>query len=103
MPTEMYNPAHPGRVLRAYLEGMNVTHVAKHIGVSRVTLSKVLNCRGGISAEMSLRLSAALGTHPSFWFEMQTDYDFAQARRKKIPKIPLFSKAHRGLGSNGTE
>jgi len=93
MPTEMYNPAHPGRVLRAYLEGMNITHFAKHIGVSRVTLSKVLNCRGGISAEMSIRLSAALGTHPSLWFEMQTDYDFAQARRKKIPKISLFSKA----------
>jgi antitoxin HigA-1 len=93
MHTEMCNPAHPGRVLRAYLEGMNVTHVAKHIGVSRVTLSKGLNRRGGTSAEMSLRLSAALGTHPSFWFEMQTDYDFAQARRKKIPKIPLPSKA----------
>ena len=93
MPTETYSPAHPGRVLRAYLKGMNVTHLAKHIGVSRVTLSKVLNCRGGISAEMSLRLFAAPGTHPSFWFEMQSDYDFARARRKKIPKIPLFSKA----------
>jgi addiction module HigA family antidote len=58
-----------------------------------VTLSKILNCRGGISAEMSLRLSSALGTHPSFWFEMQSNYDFAQAKRKKLPKIQLFSKA----------
>lgn len=93
MPTEMHNPPHPGHVLRSYMEGMNLTHLARHIGVSRVTLSKVLNCRGGISAEMSLRLSAALGTHPSFWFDMQTNYDFAQAKRKKLPKIPLFKKA----------
>lgn len=84
---DMKNPAHPGRVLRAYLEGMNITHVARHIGVSRVTLSKVLNCRAGISAEMSIRLSAALGTHPSLWFDMQANYDFAQAKRKKLLKI----------------
>ena len=87
MPTEMLNPAHPGRILRGWLSGMNITHVARHIGVSRVSLSKILNCRGGISAEMSLRLSAALGTSPSFWFDMQTNYEFAQARRKKLPKI----------------
>jgi len=87
MPTEMYNPAHPGRVLREYLKDMNVTHVAKHIGVSRVMLSKILNSRAGITAEMSLRLSAALGTNPSFWWDMQTNYEFAKARRKKLPKI----------------
>lgn len=85
--TEMHNPAHPGRILKGWLEGQNVTHVAQHLGVSRNTLSKVLNCRAGISPEISLRFSAALGTHPSFWYEMQTDYDFAQAKRKKLPKI----------------
>ncbi len=88
MPTEMRNPAHPGKVLQEYLEGMNITHVAKHLHVSRVTLSRILNGRAGISAEMSLRLSAALGTHPSFWFDMQSSYEFAQAKRKKIPHIP---------------
>ena len=88
MPTEMHNPAHPGQVLQEYLEGMNITHVAKHLHVSRVTLSKILNCRAGISAEMSLRLSAALGTHPGFWFDMQSSYDFAQAKRKGIPHFP---------------
>jgi addiction module HigA family antidote len=93
MPTEMHNPAHPGQVLQEYLEGMNITHVARHLHVSRVTLSKILNCRAGISAEMSLRLSAALGTHPSFWFDMQSSYEFAQAKRKKIPKIVPFSIA----------
>jgi addiction module HigA family antidote len=55
--------------------------------LARVLLSKILNCRDGISAEMSLRLSAALGTSPSFWFDMQTNYDFARAKRKKLPKI----------------
>jgi plasmid maintenance system antidote protein VapI len=42
---------------------------------------------------MSLRLSAALGTHPSFWFDMQSSYEFAQAKRKKIPKIAPLDKA----------
>lgn len=93
MPTEMYDPSHPGPVLRAYLEGVNLTHFAKHIGVSRVTLSRVLNRRGGVTAEMSMRLSAALETHPSHWYEIQTDYDFAQAKKKKLPKIQPFSKA----------
>lgn len=87
MPSEMYNPAHPGLVLRDYLEGHNITQVARHIGVSRVTLSKILNCRTGITADMSLRLSAALGTNPSFWFDMQSNYDMGQARKKKRPRI----------------
>ncbi|HTX76432.1 MAG TPA: HigA family addiction module antitoxin [Terracidiphilus sp.] len=87
MTSEMYNPAHPGLVLRDYLEGHNITQVAKHIGVSRVTLSKILNCRAGITAEMSLRLSAALGTNPSFWLDMQSSYDMFQARKRKRPRI----------------
>lgn len=87
MPTAMHNPAHPGRVLREYLHGQNITQVAKHLRVSRIMLSKILNCRAGISAEMSLRLAAALGTNPSFWWDMQANYDFARARRAKLPKI----------------
>jgi antitoxin HigA-1 len=93
MPTEMYNPAHPGRVVQDYLEGMNITHVTKHLHVSRVTLSRILNCRAGLSAEMPLRLPAALGTHPSLWFDMQSSYEFARAMRKKIPHIPPFGLA----------
>jgi len=42
---------------------------------------------------MSLRLSAALGTHPSFWHDMQSSYEFAQAKRKKLPNIAPFNKA----------
>jgi addiction module HigA family antidote len=55
MATEMYNPAHPGRVLQEYLKGMNITRVANHLHVSRVTLSSILNGRAGIPAEMPLR------------------------------------------------
>ena len=87
MPSEMHNPAHSGLVLRDYLEGHNITHVAMHIGVSRVTLSKILNCRTGITADMSLRLSAALGTNPSFWLDLQSNYDMWQARSRKRPRI----------------
>jgi addiction module HigA family antidote len=94
MATEMYNPAHPGAVLREFLEGRSIGDVAAHIGVSRVMLSRILNQRAGVTAEMSLRLSAALGTSPSLWFDMQKNWEFAQARRKKLPKIaPLGTAA----------
>ena len=83
----MYNPAHPGEVLREFLEGRSIGDVASHIGISRVTLSKILNQRSSVTAEMSLRLSAALGTSPSLWFDMQKNWEFAQARRRKLPKI----------------
>ena len=66
MPTEMESMAHPGRVLCAFLEGMNGTNVAKHLGVSRVTLSAVPNCRSGFLAEMSTGRSAVRGPHPGF-------------------------------------
>jgi addiction module HigA family antidote len=53
----------------------------------------VLNGKAGISADMSLRLSAALGTHAAIWYELQTDYDMWQASQKKMPKIEPFNRA----------
>ena len=88
----MHNPAHPGRVLRDYLEGRSVTGVAKHLGVSRVSVSRVLNEQAGITPEMSLKLSEALGTSPDFWFKMQTQYEFWQASQKKRKKIAPLGK-----------
>ncbi len=64
--TQMFNPPHPGKVLREYLGDMDVTTAARRLRVSRTTLSRILNGAAGISADMSLRLSDALGTHPSF-------------------------------------
>ena len=83
--SRMHNPAHPGEVLRDWLpEQMTVTEAAKELLVSRVTLSKVLNGKAGITAAMALRLSAWLGTSPDMWLEMQTQWDLWQA--KKLPK-----------------
>lgn len=86
----MYNPPHPGKVLRDALGEMDVTSAAKRLHVSRTTLSRILNGAAGISADMSLRLSAALGTHGSMWYEMQMSYDMWQASKKKRPKIEKF-------------
>jgi addiction module HigA family antidote len=63
----MHNPPHPGRVLREYLGDIECAEAARRLRVTRTTLSRVINGRTGISAEMSLRLSAALGTHAAFW------------------------------------
>lgn len=83
----MHNPAHPGEVLKEALEGRSVTDVAQHIGVTRVALSRVLNGKAGVSAEMSIKLAQALGTSPDLWFKMQCQYDFWQAMQKKRKKI----------------
>lgn len=66
---EMYNPAHPGRVLREWLGDMQVSEAAERLRVSRVSLSRILNGKAGISADMSLRLSDALETSPMLWIE----------------------------------
>ena len=87
----MHNPPHPGAVIREYLGELPVTAAAEHLGVSRVTLSRVLNGATGISADMALRLSEALGTSPDLWMGMQAQYDLwqaARARRRKVAKLP---------------
>jgi len=89
----MHNPPHPGKVLREFLGDIDVTTAAKHLQVSRAALSRVLNGSAGISADMSLRLSAALGTHAAIWYELQTDFDMWQASKKKRPKIAPFRRA----------
>jgi addiction module HigA family antidote len=95
----MHNPPHPGKVLREYLAGMEVSVAAARLRVSRTTLSRVLNGRSGISADMSLRLSEALGTHPAFWSGLQLDHDLWQASRKRRPKIAPFGRG--GVGEAG--
>jgi antitoxin HigA-1 len=86
--SRMHNPAHPGEVLREYLpETLGVTESAKRLGVTRQTLSAVLNGRAGVSAEMALRLEAALGTSAEMWVEMQAGYDLWLARQQRLPKV----------------
>lgn len=93
MATEMFNPPHPGLVLREYLDGMAVTTAARKLHVSRATLSGILNGNKGISPEMSLRLSLALGTHESFWHDMQSNHDLWKAKQKQLPPIERFNVA----------
>lgn len=90
----MHNPPHPGELLREWLpEGMTVTQAAEALGLSRVMLSKILNGRAGVTADMALRLAKWLGTSPDLWIGMQGQYDLWQASKKARPKIrPLFGK-----------
>lgn len=86
--SRMHNPAHPGEVLRDWLpEEMTVTQAAKELQISRVTLSKLLNGRTGLTAAMALRLSAWLGTTPDVWLGIQTQWDLWQAEQQPQPNI----------------
>ncbi len=80
----MYNPPHPGEILREYIEETNktITEVAQGIGINRKNLSLILNGHAGISAEMAIRLGAAFGTTPEFWINLQKQYDLWQAQQK---------------------
>lgn len=83
----MFNPPHPGEVLRDYLGSVSVTDAAKHLRVTRAALSRILNSSAGISAEMALRLSDAFGTSPELWTGMQAQYDLWQASKKRRRKV----------------
>lgn len=83
----IYNPAHPGKILAHYLQGRSVTQVARHLGVTRPALSRVLNGRAGISADMALRLSEAFKTDPEFWLRLQAQRDLWVASRKRRAKV----------------
>lgn len=82
----MFDPPHPGTVLRDYLGSISVTAAALHLEVTRAALSRILNGNAGISAEMALRLSEALGTSPELWIGMQSQYDLWQASRNRRRK-----------------
>jgi addiction module HigA family antidote len=89
MTMQMHNPPHPGEILRSLcLEplSLSVTDAAKALGVSRKTLSAVLNGRAGISPEMAVRLSIAFDTTAESWLNQQVQYDLwlAEKRRKSL-------------------
>lgn len=83
----MFDPPHPGYILKDYLGNISVTAAALHMGVTRATLSRILNGNAGISAEMALRLSEALGTSAELWIGMQSQYDLWQASKKRRQKV----------------
>ena len=82
----MYNPPHPGEVLKGlWLEpmGMTVTEAAKKLGVARKTVSKIINGHGAIEPEMAFRLEIVFGPRAETWLNMQTAYDLWQKRALK--------------------
>lgn len=82
----MHNPPHPGLIVKRILiesSQLSVTEAASALGVGRVTLSKLLNQRAGISPEMAVRLSLALNTSSEMWINMQAMYDLFQAEKKR--------------------
>ena len=92
----MLNPAHPGELLTGWLDDLDATMTAfaAHIGISRVMLSRVLNCHAAVSADMDLRLSEALGTTPGYWLALQAQRDLWTARqtakeRKRIKRMAV--------------
>jgi addiction module HigA family antidote len=82
----MHNPPHPGEVIRKLcLEplGLSITKTAKALGVSRNTLSSLLNGETGISPEMAVRLSIAFDTTAESWMNQQVQYDLWQTRQRR--------------------
>ena len=93
----IHNPPHPGEVIKTLcIEplGVTVTQAAEALGVSRKTLSAILNGRAGITPEMvAMRLSIAFGTSSESWLNQQTQYDLwhAEKRRKQLGVVRLAS------------
>lgn len=92
----MKNPPHPGEhVMEDCLKplGLSITKAANILGVSRLTLSNLVNRKNGVSPEMAIRLSKAFGGSPEVWLGMQMQYDLAQVEKKvatiKVKRLPV--------------
>lgn len=82
---KQFNPPHPGEVLWGLdMEpaGLTVTEVATRLGVDRKTLSRIINGRSGITAEMAIRLGKVFNTTPQLWLNMQSNYDLWEAGKR---------------------
>lgn len=95
----MFDPAHPGELVRETLEGirqetsnkLTVEQVAIGLGTTRKTLSAIINCKQSVSPEMALRFAKAFNTTPEFWLNAQENYDLAQARKKvNVENVEVF-------------
>ncbi len=97
----MKSPNHPGDIIRDCLDelGVSVTDGAKALGVTRATLSRLINRKAGVSAEMAVRLEKSIGGTAGFWLRLQLNYDLAQiqARSGKIHARRLGAPAQLAL------
>ncbi len=92
----MHNPPHPGEIIKELCLNpldLTVTSAAKALGVSRKTLSQILNGHAGISPEMAVRLSIAFNTSAESWINQQGQYDLWQAEqhREQLQVQSLFA------------
>lgn len=92
----MHNPPHPGEFIQAtYMEPFDLScrYLAKQLNVAASTLNRVLKTQSGVSPEMALRLSKALGRSPESWLSMQDAYDLWQAKKRiklgRVQKINI--------------
>lgn len=91
---KMYNPPHPGELIKGlWLDpmGASITDAAQALGVSRKTLSKIINGKGRVTPELALRLSISLGSSPESWLGHQATYDLWQLEqhRAELHAVPL--------------
>ena len=90
----MFNPPHPGEMLREFLpESMTIEGIAGRLGVSRVQLSRVLNGRSSISADMAIRIGMLTNTTPESWLAGQSKWDLWQALKKQRPVVERLRRA----------
>jgi addiction module HigA family antidote len=93
----IHEPLHPGEIIKELCveaAGLTITNAAKKLGVDRTTFSRLINGHAGISPEMAVRLSMALGTPATMWMNLQRDYDLYKAEkfRKKL-RVERINKA----------
>ena len=90
----MHNPPHPGEILREFLpERLTIEEVARRLGVSRVQLSRILNGRSAITADMAIRIGLLTNTTPESWLAGQTKWDLWQASQRRRPAIQPLRRA----------
>lgn len=94
MLSRMFNPPHPGEILKEFLpHDLTVTEAAQRLGVSRVQLSRLLNGRAVMTADMALRVSLLTGTSVESWLNNQVQWDLWQATQKPLPNVTPLPKA----------
>ncbi|MFN8440103.1 MAG: HigA family addiction module antitoxin [Caldilineaceae bacterium] len=96
MTRKMYNPPHPGEIIKGlWLDpmGASITDAAHALGVSRKTLSKIINGKGRVTPELALRLSISLGSSPESWLGHQAAYDLWQLEQERaiLHAVPLLT------------
>jgi addiction module HigA family antidote len=101
----MHNPPHPGEIIREFcIEPLNlsVTEAANALGVTRKTLSALLNGRSGISPEMALRLSKVFGRTPEGWLRLQLQFDLSKTEQlvdiRKLKRVEANVRVLNGDG-----